>query len=381
MSKKTEVLFIMENIAVIFGGRSCEREVSVITGVTCLNALDKKRYNAVPIYLSADNIAYTGESLADLDFYKNFSAESLNRVVLLFSDNTLYIKKKNKLKPFLKIDCAINCCHGGLGENGSLAGVMEFSKIPFVSPSVFAGSLTMDKLQTKQRLVGQANFARHVAVNSGDSVGQCAMSAEELFGYPMLVKPNSLGSSIGVKVVKDLRALTVAVMNALRYDDCVLIEEYLQGATEINCAVYKSGDKIIVSECEKPLPKTEFLTFSDKYSDGEREFPAKILKRLADKIKTTTEKVYKTLSTSGVMRFDYLIVGSKVYLNEINSVPGSLSYYLFGDAPNALTELLTEWIENAKTCNNRKNSLVTDFSGGILSSIHGKGQKTNNGKN
>ncbi len=365
----------MENIAVIFGGRSCEREVSVITGVTCLNALDKKRYNAVPIYLSADNIAYTGDSLADLDFYKSFSAESLNQVVLLFSDRTLYIKRKNKLKPYLKIDSAINCCHGGLGENGSLAGIMAFSGIPFVSPSVFAGSLTMDKLQTKQRLAGKANFARHIAVNSGDSVGQCAMSAEELFGYPMLVKPNSLGSSIGVKVVKDLRSLTVAVMNALRYDDCVLIEEFLQGATEINCAVYKNADKIMVSECEKPLPKTEFLTFRDKYSDGEREFPAKIPKRIADKIKSVTAEIYKTLATSGVMRFDYLVVGSKVYLNEINSVPGSLSYYLFGNEPSVFTELLTEWVETAKTCNNRKNSLVTDFSGGILSSLHGKGAK------
>ena len=370
----------MENIAVIFGGRSCEREVSIITGLTCLNALDKKRYNPVPVYFTADNVAYTGEELLDLDFYKNFSIQNLKRAVLLSGDNTLYVKKKTKLKPFIKIDCAVNCCHGGFGENGALAGVMECCGIPFVSPSIFAGALTMDKLQTKERLLGKANFARHIAVRQDFSVGQCALSAEELFGYPMLVKPNSLGSSIGVKVVKDLRSLTVAVMNALRYDDCVLIEEFLQDATEINCAVYKCGDKIVVSECEKPLTKADFLTFSDKYSEGEREFPAKIQKRISDKIKGVTENIYKTLATGGVMRFDYLVVGSKVYLNEINSVPGSLAYYLFGDEPTVFTELLSRWIEDAKTCANRKNSLVADFSGGILTSLHGKGQKTKNGK-
>ena len=296
-------------------------------------------------------------------------------MVFLTGEKTLFYKKKNKLKPFIRVDVIINCCHGSSGENGALAGLIEMTGITSVSPSVFAGAVTMDKVQCKKYLSKTVNLARQVVVTQDESVGQGAMLAEETFGYPMIVKPNSLGSSIGVKVVKDLRELTVAVMNALRYDTCVLIEEFLQNATEINCAVYRDKNGVVVSECEKPLPSKEFLTFEDKYTGGEREFPANIPTKLSNKIKQITKEVYDKLQTNGVMRFDYLLVDNKIYLNEINSIPGSLAYYLFGNSDEGFREMLNAMIESAKTSANKRCSLIATIDTGVLTKGYGKGAK------
>ena len=366
----------MKNIVVIFGGNSCESDVSIITGVMTANALDKNLFFAVPIYFSKDGCFYTGDQLLDLDNFKNIKNLELKKVEFSVGDNTLYYKKKNKLKLLIKIDAIINCCHGGVGENGSLSGFFETVGIPIASPSVLASAIAIDKVNTKRYLKGNnVTTAKWLSIKNGESVGQVALVAEEQLGYPMIVKPNTLGSSIGIKVVCNLKEFTIAVLQAFKYDDVVIVEEFLSNATEINCAVYKSGLETVVSECERPMTANSILTFEDKYCGGDREFPANIPKVLSDKIKGITKRVYEMLDGRGIMRFDFLLCEDKVYLNEINSVPGSLAYYLLSSSFKEFRSVLTEIITATIIEHNGKATLEKSFSSNILSGNFSKGGK------
>ncbi len=366
----------MKNIVVIFGGNSCESDVSIITGVMTANALDKNLFFAVPVYVDKDGCFYTGNELFDLDNFKVIKELDLKRVEFSVGDNTLYYRKKNKLKQFIKVDAIINCCHGGVGEKGSLYGYFETIGIPMASPGLLASSVAIDKVNTKRYLKGNGvNTAKWLSIKNGESVGQVALVAEEQLGYPMIIKPNTLGSSIGIKVVCNLKEFTVAVMQAFKYDDVVIIEEFISDATEINCAVYKTGIETVVSECERPMTTNSILTFEDKYCGGEREFPAKIPKALSDKIKGITKRVYEMLDARGIMRFDFLLSKDKIYLNEMNSVPGSLAYYLLSNTFKEFRSVLTEIITSTIIEYNSKATLERNFSSNILSGKFNKGGK------
>ena len=196
------------------------------------------------------------------------------------------------------------------------------------------------------------------------------------FDYPVIVKPDCVGSSIGIKKASDLNQLGVAVKNAFRYGNKVIIEPMLSDFIEINCAAYRNEDgNIIVSECEKPIGREEVLTFSDKYESGSREFPAKIEQKISDKIKNITKKVYGELDFSGVIRIDFFVMKNKVYLNEINSVPGSMAYYLFCNTFKEYSKILDEIINFAIKEFNRSNAVIKDFRSEILSAGGGKGAK------
>lgn len=362
----------MKNVAVFFGGASLEHDVSVITGVLTANSLDHRLYNPVPIYVDNDGVWYTGE-LLDLDNYKKLNYKRLKKVTFVAGENVLYVVKGKSLKPYLTISVAINCMHGERGEDGSLAGLLNLQEIPLLSPNVTSSAISMDKGITKLALKGiNVPSLDYVIIKSGLGLKNVKLP----FEYPVIVKPISGGSSIGIKKAKDLSEFENAVNFSLRFGDRVIVEPCLEDFTEINCAGYRnSAGKIIVSECERPIGASEVLSFQDKYESGKREFPANISKKDSDKIKLYTEKVYRELGFSGTVRIDYFLKEGKIYLNEINSVPGSLAYYLFCDTLREFTDLLTDMIKRAEREHAVKSTLVRKYNSGILTLAGGKSAK------
>ncbi len=363
----------MKNIVVFFGGTSVERDVSVITGVLTLNSIDKKIYNPLPVYISGDGTFYTGESLFDIEFYKNIDYKKLIKVTFVGGSNVLYSVKGKKIKQLVHIAVGINCLHGERGEDGCVAGLMELCNIPFASPPLLSSSVCMDKGFTKYFLKGLGVKALPcVTVRKVEKVD---LSAKGL-SFPVIIKPARLGSSIGISKANDEKELVTAISTALRYGEMAVIEPCLNDFIEINCACYSNAEgEVITSECERPFSSQDFLSFDDKYSKGDREFPAKIPIKVSEKIKKVTAKVYSALRCEGIIRIDYMLVGDTVYLNEINTVPGSLAYYLFCDTMQEFSQILTEQIIVAERRFAVKGTFNNKYSSGVLNISGVKGGK------
>lgn len=358
----------MKSIAVFFGGVSVEHDVSVITGVLTCNSLDKS-LNVVPVYVAKTGEWFTGKELFDPDNFTNLDYKKLTRVTFVFGSNKLYAVRGKKIKELCSVSSVINCMHGERGEDGSLSGVVKMCNVANASADVYPSALAMDKLLTKRAVKGIANVLPFVCVESVKEAEEKCLP----FDFPVIVKPVLGGSSIGVKTAENKEELTRAVGFALRFGKRVMIEPCLNDFTEINCAAYKTAEGIKVSECEMPVRRTDFLTFADKYESGKRIFPADIPKKLSNKIKRITENVYRTFAFTGVIRIDFFLKNGKIYLNEINSVPGSLAYYLFSETTKGFTDMLNELLEVARINFAEDNTIKKSYDSGIL---HGVGSKS-----
>ncbi len=363
----------MKNIAVIFGGISVEHDVSVITGVLTLNCFKNIGYNAIPIYIDGEGVFYTSEILKDIESYKALNKKKLKRVTFFGGDNTLYEIKGKKHKSLGAISVAINCTHGEYGEDGSIFGLLKLSKIPLASPSLLGASVSMDKYATKLLLKGiGVKFLPCVLYKNQQDI----LFAEKNLSYPIIVKPSKLGSSIGIKKAKNKEELLEAVNHALKFGSKIILEKCLENFIEINCAVYKnSKGEIVCSPLERPYFKGEILSFDDKYTSGEREFPANLEKGLTQKIKKISKKVYEELDFTGIIRIDFMVKDKTVYLNEINSVPGSLSYYLFSETFTDFAKILKENILLAEKNFAIEQSLTKKITTSVLNLKGVKGGK------
>ena len=361
----------MKTVLVFFGGQSVEHDVSIITGVMTLNSVDKEKYSALPIYINKKGEWFFGKQLYDIDGYKNLKQEKLKRVTLI--GNELYVIKGKRIHKIADVSLAINCMHGERGEDGSLSGLLSMCKIPLASPDVLGSSVAMDKAFTK-KIAKALNVKVLPCVTITDNSGL----EEKIKGlkFPIIVKPNSLGSSIGINRAENIIELESAINYALRFGDKVVLEPCLEDFIEINCSAYARADgSIRVSECERPVGRNSVLSFDDKYRFGKRVFPADIEDSVARTIKNYTRKIYQEMGFSGVIRIDYFVVDKKVYLNEINTVPGSLAYYLFCDTLKDFGGMLNELFEVALKEGAKRTSIQTEFSTGILSFTGGKSAK------
>lgn len=376
----------MQSIAVFFGGKSPEHDISVITGVLALNSLCAEQYVAVPVYVTREGKWLTGKGLDDVSAYKNLDEGRLTEVCSLPNSKTLYAVKKGKLKPLCRPLCAVNAMHGGGGEDGSMAGLLSLCGIPQTACLPFGAAATMDKAMTKTVLRGAGIRTLPCVVFTEQGYYRrktfYVRHAEKTLGYPVIVKPASLGSSIGIRRAENEKELCTALEQAFRYDQKVVVERALTGFTEINCAAYRGRKGVCVSACEKPMTEGEILSFADKYLTGgkggsSREFPAKIPTKTAMQIQTLTRTAYRRLGLRGVVRVDFLVEESgEVWLNEINTIPGSLSYYLFGNSPSVLTTILDEMIAVAVQDQQDKESRKTRFDSSVLQIDGIKGGKT-----
>lgn len=332
-------------VAVIFGGISGENEVSVITGTMVCNVLLKGGKSVLPVYIDRQGDMYAGESLATVTNYKGGNLPQ-SFPCSMASGGFVIFNKRGKPKSVVKTECIINCCHGGVYEGGAVAGAAALNKIPFASANLFESSAFMDKFYTK--LVLQSLGVKTAKyVYSRDSKG--AIEGAKELGYPLIVKPATLGSSIGIAKADNEEELKEALAVAFELDGAVLLEEYLSPKKEINCAAYYSGDGVVISPLEEVRSSGEILSYDDKYTGGgERVFPAELEEETAERIKDITEQVYSALAMRGIVRFDFIECMGEVYLSEINTVPGSLSQYLLSSSYRNFYKVLCELTDCAK---------------------------------
>ncbi|MBO4479432.1 MAG: ATP-grasp domain-containing protein [Clostridia bacterium] len=322
-------------LGVLFGGRSYEHDISIITAAEVTAAL-KGRAEIYQIYAKDGEFYLVKGDLRIEDFAKN---RVKKRKLLFHKKEDRGAIRVGHRKTAL--DCVILCCHGGEGEDGRFSALMECFDLAYTASSPLASAVTMDKRMTKT-VCAEKGFktAKGVVGHRGEDVIERAKALR----YPLIVKPARLGSSIGVGVAHDELELISAVALAFSFDADVVIEELVSNVRELNCAAFREGDNIVVSGVENPKPWREFLTFREKYEGGKYKSGANALVEgaLANRVRETTEQVYRAFELDGIARVDYLYdeTSDVLYLNEINSQPGSLAYYLFEAVGIEFPELL-----------------------------------------
>jgi D-alanine-D-alanine ligase len=388
------------NVGVIFGGRSTEHEVSVISAMQCIHAIDKRKYDVTPIYIAKDGSWYTGNQLSTIENYKDIDQLLSNSKKILLSPNANEHKLFNYFAGFFtrhalgKIDVAFPVIHGTHVEDGILQGFLELMNIPYVGPNVLSSALGMDKVL--QKIVFREHgipvldcipFYSSEWIKNSEKI---ITDLENQIGYPMIIKPVNLGSSVGVGRAKNREELIDAVDLAKSFSHQVLAEKMITNLKEINCSVLGDRDHIEVSVCEEPISSIDVLTFQDKYessqktkgmSGAKRKLPAEIPEETAHEIQQMAKKAFLALDGAGVSRIDFLIDQdtNKIYLNEPNTIPGSLAFYLWEASGKTFTDLTTQLIELALKRSREKNQLIftyetnilKDFQGGIKGSVKG----------
>lgn len=311
----------MPTIGVFFGGRSSESEVSVITGLLACNLLRSGRDRVVPVYLPPEGGMVTGRLRAVEDV---LARKKLVRVRL--AGKTLV--REGSGRATARLDAALNCCHGGMGEDGTLAALFAWNGLPSASPALAESAVFMDKWLTKIAARGLSLPVAPAALVREGGDGEAA--AEEV-GYPLVVKPVRLGSSIGVSVVRAKEELSAALALAFSLDRAALLERYFPQKRDVNCAAAYLDGEVRLSPPEEVFSAGDVLSYREKYEEGRGgKCPADLPAEIAERIREMTRTLYTAFGMRGVVRADFLVVGDEVYFNELNMVPGSLAGYLFG---------------------------------------------------
>lgn len=381
-------------LGVIFGGVSVEHEVSIITAVQAMNNIDTVKYDIVPIYITKDGVWYSGAMLKDIKIYNDMDLlkRYAKEVVLYKKDNRFVLQSKGFFKKEVTdLDICLPIMHGTNGEDGSLQGYLETVGIPYCESDHYASVVGQDKIFMKQIWkdsgVPVVKFDWFYDIDYETNPDKIVERLEKL-GYPLIVKPARLGSSVGISVAHDNQGLRDAISDAINYDSKILVEEMVQNLVEVNISVLGNYRKQKLSVIEEVGSSSDFLTYEDKYVGGskgaskgivntKRIIPARIDDDLTDKVRDIAKKAFKALGSSGVVRIDFLIdkENNKVYANEINSIPGSLSFYLWDktdkEYQDLLDEVLTIGIRDYKDKVNKTRSFDTN----ILKSFSGNGVK------
>lgn len=333
----------MQTVAVFFGGNSNEYDISVITGLYAANLLKAGGYGVLPVLLGRSGGAFDVRKAKGVT---DFAGD--NKFPEIFFCKGGFTARGKRGKCVFPVDCALICCHGGLGEDGTLAAVLDYYQIPNASPEMPASAVFMNKEYSQIAAKGlDIPVVPSFTVGEKDGFGE-ALARAETIGYPLIVKPSRLGSSIGIGVAQDEEGLRTALQAAFRLDDSAVVERYLAGKRDINCAAYFDGDRVRLSECEEVFSQSEILTFAEKYGDtGMRNarMPAELPEEAALEIKRYTELIYRSFHLRGIVRADFLYADGKVYFNELNTVPGSLACYLFGETLTQAKKLLVGIVE------------------------------------
>lgn len=366
----------MEKIGVFYGGKSCEHEVSVITALQAMAELEDD-FEVVPVYTNKYG-CFTGELLKNPDSYKEF--EPNLHVKVNFIDGKLVTKGfLGRQKVVSQIDCALVCYHGGIGEGGGASAMFEAQGIPYTCPSLTSSAICLDK-----------EYFKIIAREKGFKVvsGECVKKGEfekckesianrlfNKYSGNQVVKPVDLGSSIGVNVPQTQSELIDALNLVFAYTDRAIVEKRVCNMRELNCACFRLGESLVVSAIEEPkIGRAGILSYRDKYltksdKSEERTLPADIPTRLATKVRKTTQRLYDEFNLSGVVRVDYIYdeAGGQLYVNEINTIPGSLSGYLYRECALNYVELVKALLDEAKNKKNEKDKYLCTFDSELLS--------------
>ena len=391
------------NVGVIFGGRSVENEISVITAAQTMAAMNTDKYNIVPIYISKEGRWYTGDKLRTTDNYRDMAAllSSVEEVYLrpIYGDNHLYKVRKPLFGSDVvtTLDVILPALHGTSGEDGSFQGMVEMTGIPYACPNPLASANGMDKITMKMILaesgipvVGYEWFSDKEWL----SEREVAIERCEKIGYPLIVKPANLGSSVGIKAVHNREELIEATDNAIKYSKRIIVERLIERLKEINCSVLGDYYDCEASVCEAPVRSGEILSYEDKYLGGGknkpsegmhstvREIPANLPEATTNYIRETACKTFRVLACDGVSRIDFMIdeATGEVFVNEINTIPGSLSFYLWEATGVKFDELVDRLISIAFRRKRDSEFKTTSYSENIFAYQAAHGAKLGGAK-
>ena len=389
------------NIAVFFGSRSCEHDVSIVSALQCIEATKAAGFNVTPVYISRDGLWYTGEPLENIETFREFNpmTKGITRVTLDVTANAgdLWAWPPQRAGLFAKvpaplchIDCVIPVFHGWHGEDGTIQGLLEMANIPYASSGVLGAAIGMDKIAMKQILRGAGFpvldfvwFTREQLKKERQAVIE---RVEKEIKYPAFIKPAALGSSIGVSRAKNREELERALDVAASYDRRILVEVGVVHPVEINCAAMGYGEDVRASVCEMPVPSSNdtFLDFWQKYlrnasTKGEdsrgmkslsRVVPAPIGDELTGRIQTMTCDIFKLLDCCGTVRVDFILdQNDMLFVNEPNTIPGSLAFYLWKASGLDFPKLIEKMVEDALRAHADKNSSVFAYDSSILKKV------------
>lgn len=386
------------NIVIAFGGVSPEHEVSVLSAMQAISSLEDTNHTIIPLYISKSGRWLTGQPLLDLENYRDLDALVSRATACSFAHDDLgkpvlrETEKKgffSSLKQYL-IHAIIPAFHGSEGENGAFQGSCEMYNIPYAGSRIFASSVGMDKVKAKELcrahdfpVVDGFDFYEQ---EWDDNQASLLRQAEQL-GYPVITKPVTLGSSIGVARAENRDELIEAVETSFRFDDNLMIEKAVYPLTEVNCSILGTPGEIQTSVCERPLGQEETLSFEDKYQNNDsgqkgmasadRIIPADISDELTKKIQLLARDIFKIFRASGVARLDFLVNADNknVYFNEINTIPGSFSFYLWEESGMNMRELMLKLIDIALKQHQKKMGRIRSYDTNLLSEKAVKGIK------
>lgn len=387
-------------VGVIFGGETVEHEVSIISALQAMNKMDQEKYEIIPIYMTKDREWYTGDMLKDIESYQdlNLIKKYAKNVVLFFKKGSFILQSKGFFKKAITdIDIMFPIVHGTNVEDGALQGYFQTIGIPYVGPNVYAAAVGQDKVYMKKIFKGEnlpmTDFVWFYDAEYKNEREKVLEKVSKL-SYPLIIKPATTGSSVGISTAQNEEELIKGIDDAINYDNKILVEEMVQNLKEVNISVLGNYEHQKLSEIEEVMSSSKFLTFEDKYigngkvkgkggfkgkltmtpkgSKGMLSASRKIPANLTDKERKDVEeiatKAFKSLGSSGVCRIDFLIdeKKEKVYINEINSIPGSLAFYLWEPLRVDYTELLDSMINIGVKDYKKRISKTHSFDSNIL---------------
>lgn len=389
-------------LGVIYGSRSCEREVAIISAVQLMSHVDPERYDVIPVYISEQGVWYTGQALRRMDAYTPFNPDrpGIEQVHLDITAGSGALMATRPGKGLFghptqvvaaRLEVCVIVMHGLNGEDGTLQGMLELANLPYTSTGVAGSAIGMDKIMMKQFFRGAGTlpvlpdtwFTRSRYQAEKEAVLD---EVEAKLGYPVFVKPANLGSSIGVSRADDRAGLMDALDLAFDYDRRVLVEKGLDKPIELNCSVLGYDDEIEASPIEMPISDGVMLTFGGKYGESggskgmaslRRVLPAPIDDETRDRIQALSKDIFRMLDCKGVVRIDYMLdrETEEIYITEINTIPGSLAFYLWENAGVKYTQLIDRMVRYAQKAHEEKNLRNYAFTSDILQSVKLGGTK------
>lgn len=406
-------------VGVFFGGKSVEHEISVITMNQAINSLDPEKYDIVPIYISKTGEMYTGDDLLDLYSFRDMEVLLKRCYKVSVIRNGKQVQVVRTPAPWIgkrvidTIDVAFPIVHGTNCEDGTVAGFLNLLDLPYVGPDIMASSIGMDKILQKKVLkesgIPVVEFVAFYTMDYIKDEEAILKEVEEKLLYPVIVKPGNLGSSVGIKKASNKAELEEAIEFSMEFTDRIIVEEAVTDLKEINCAVLGNLSNSEVSVCEEPLFTDEILSYTDKYiGDGKtkggtisgaksagpkvagaktgsssssfanKKIPADLTKEQEEEVKRLTKEVFKVLGCSGFARVDFLVDNKtgNIYANEINTIPGALSFYLWEASGKTFEEQLDKAIDIALKRYQERENLTFSYDQNILAMQGGtKGAK------
>ncbi len=378
-------------VGVFFGGRSTEHEISVISANQAMAAMSREKYDIIPVYITKEGKWYTGEALTDVANFRDTAAllQKCEPVYMrpIYGDYNLYSMKtagifRHDHKIIATLDVVLPVLHGSNGEDGTFQGVIETIGIPFAGCDVLSSANGMDKITMKMILASEDVpvvdyvwftdkewFSRHDAL---------VEKIEAKLGYPVIVKPANLGSSVGIHRADDRKTLEAAVADAEKYTSRIIVEHLVEDLCEINCSVLGNCDDYRMSVLEEPIKSGEILSYEDKYMGGtktergmqasKKRIPADLPADMTERIKFLAGETFRVLSCHGVSRVDFIVdrKDNSVYVNEINTIPGSLSFYLWEATGLAFDALMDELVRLAFKRKEEQSRKIVSYSANIF---------------